>query len=258
MLFTPLWGAGGATATKCEPLQQTQPKPRFLEVVTICLISLASCLSGCDLAQVEPFPTITPSPTPSPTAAATATPTPTPSPPLSACPLVPLGGGQHISARGSYTETQTEAAGPVVCRIERDSCAYGLMVGNLAPSIVFKQEETPPYNEEDILMHPAMLLPLYRLDELVAAEWAGVVRLRVTDAYDSLLEHDLGQPDQNRRASLHFEGRAIDLTTWPIDPTLYGRLCALAHCAGFDWVQHEWDHCHAAIRADSLCSRCSD
>lgn len=166
--------------------------------------------------------------------------------------------GQHISAGRSYTETQSEAAGPMICRIESGSCAYHHLVGNLDPSIVFKREEDPPYDQEDILMHPAMILPLYRLNELVKSEWGGQVRLRVTDAYDSLLEHDLSQPDENRKASLHFEGRAIDLTTWPIDPARYGRLCMLAHCAGFDWVHYEGDHCHAAVKAESLCSQCGN
>jgi hypothetical protein len=146
----------------------------------------------------------------------------------------------------------------MVCRIERDTCAYGHLIGNLSPTIIFKREETPPYDEEDILMHPAMLLPLTRLSKLVAAEWGGTYRLRVTDAYDSLLEHDLAQSDPSRKYSLHFEGRSIDLTTWPVDPDRYGRLCALAHCAGFAWVHHEGDHCHASIKAPSLCLRCGN
>jgi hypothetical protein len=146
----------------------------------------------------------------------------------------------------------------MTCRIERNSCAYHQLVGILDPTIVFKQEEEPPFSTEDILMHPAMLLPLSRLNELVQAEWQGAVQLRVTDAYDSLLEHDPPQTDVNRTYSLHYEGRAIDLTTWPIDRTVYGRLCALAHCAGFDWVHHEGTHCHASINAKSLCLQCGE
>jgi hypothetical protein len=163
---------------------------------------------------------------------------------------------QHLSAGGSYTETETTAAGPMLCRIERDSCAYYQLIGDLGPTIVFKKEEEPPYHEEDILMHPAMLLPLTRLEALVQAEWGGQYWLRVTDAYDSLLEHDLAQHDEDQKISLHFEGRSVDLTTWPIDASRYGRLCALAHCAGFDWVHNEGDHCHATIKAESLCLRC--
>ena len=226
---------------------------------------LALLLGGCAPAQAEvpaiPTPTATPQPsrTPIPTVTPTAT-------PVSACPpgaklwgpLPDLLLGQHISASGSYTQTETEAAGRMACRIQRDGCAYIFLVGNLDPSIVFKQEEEPPYDEEDILMHPDMLLPLYRLNQLVQAEWEGAYRLRITDAYDSLLEHDLWQLDESRKYSLHFEGRSLDLTTWPVEPTRYGRLCALAHCAGFDWVQHEGDHCHVSISAPSLCIRCRD
>ena len=216
-------------------------------------------LSACASTQAQTPPTPTPSATP--TVAPTFTPRPTATPlptatPEAACPLPALSAGQHISAGGSYTETQTSAAGSMVCRIGRDSCAFHYLVGDLNPAIVFKREEEPPFDREDILMHPAMILPLSRLSKLVLAEWGGQVRLRVTDAYDSLLEHDLAQPDERRKISLHFEGRAIDLTTHPVDRSRYNRLCALAHCAGFDWVINEGDHCHAAIKADSLCLRC--
>lgn len=224
-------------------------------------------VTACAQAQAEVFSQPTASLTPTlvsqlatSTATLTLTPTPPPATPTlnSHCPLPPLLFGQHIAASGSYTETETQAAGPMVCRIERDSCAFGLMVGNLDPNIVFKREEEPPYHREDIRMHPAMLLPLYRLYQLVEAEWDGAYRLRVTDTYDSLLEHDLTQPDLSRRYSLHFEGRSADLTIWPIDQAQYGRLCTLAYCAGFDWVHYEGDHCHASIQADSLCHQCQD
>jgi hypothetical protein len=181
-----------------------------------------------------------------------ATPTPIP------CYLPDLAFDQHLSASGSYTETQWTASGKMICRVERDTCAYYQMVGILDPTIVFKREENPPFHAEDIVMHPAMLAPLSRLSKMVLAEWDGAFHLRVTDAYDSLLEHDLNQLDESRKYSLHFEGRAIDLTLWPVDRSRYGRLCALAHCAGFDWVHNEGDHCHASIKAKSLCEQCSD
>jgi hypothetical protein len=177
--------------------------------------------------------------------------------PVSACPIPDLILDQHLSASGSYTETERAAAGPMACQIKPDSCAYHLLVGNLDPTIRFKNEEAPPY-QEDFLMHPDMLLPLYRLNQLVNAEWGGTVQLRVTDAYDSMLEHDLGQADERKRVSLHFEGRSVDLTTWPIDTNRYARLCALAHCAGFAWVQNEGDHCHASVNANSLCLQCNN
>lgn len=214
-------------------------------------------LSACASTQAKTMTTPAASATPSPTPTIIPLTTPT-TRPEAVCPLPDLYTGQHISASGSYTQTQVAAAGPMLCRIEPGSCGYHRLVGNLDSTIVFKREEAPPLDEEDILMHPAMILPLYRLNKLVLAEWKGEVWLRVTDAYDSLLEHDLGQADENRKSSLHFEGRAIDLTTWPIEPNRYGRLCSLAHCAGFDWVHNEGDHCHAAISAESLCSHCTN
>jgi hypothetical protein len=225
------------------------------------LLALTGALTACGDHQVRSRATATPSPAPTPSPTLKPLPT-TPRPTATAvaataCPLPDLQVSQHISARASYTETETSAAGPMVCRIERDSCAYYHLIGNLGPTIIFKKEEEPPYDAEDILMHPAMLLPLTRLDELVQQEWGGLYWLRITDAYDSLLEHNLSQLDDSRKYSLHFEGRSVDLTTWPIDPARYGRLCALAHCAGFDWVHHEGDHCHASIEAESLCLRCN-
>jgi len=186
------------------------------------------------------------------------TPTPTPNKLSASCPIMHLDTNQHVSARGSYTETQRSAAGRMVCRIEPDSCAYFMLVGNFDSTIIFKGEEIPPYNQEDNLMHPAMLLPVSRINEFVKDEWDGEMTLRVTEAYDSRLEHNLEQPDLDSRASLHFEGRAIDLTLWPNDRNNYSRLCALAHCAGFDWVHNEGNHCHAAIGAESLCLKCND
>jgi hypothetical protein len=221
-------------------------------------LSVLFGVSACAAADAAPMPS-RPRPTRTVAARVTATPTPTPTPtPQGICPVPPLVMGQHLSSSGSYTETEKATAGPMVCRVEPGSCAYHYLIGNLDPSIVFKREESPPYTTEDILMHPDMLLPLLRLSELVQAEWSGAVRLRVTDAYDSLLEHDLAQTDPAQKSSLHFEGRSIDLTTWPIDLTLYGRLCALAHCAGFHWVLDEGDHCHASLRAESLCTRCGN
>jgi hypothetical protein len=220
--------------------------------------TLLLAMMACIFAEPE---YIAPTPTSSatPTLILTLTPVPTPSltpTPNVSCPKPDLWAWQTIAADGSYTTTERAAAGRMVCRIERYSCAYYYLVGELDPTIIFKNEESPPFSHEDFRMHPAMLLPLSRLNKLVQEEWGGAVRLRVTDAYDSMLEHNLGQADEDRRISLHFEGRAIDLTTWPIDTARYGRLCTLAHCAGFDWVQNEGDHCHASIRAESLCQRC--
>ena len=168
-----------------------------------------------------------------------------------------MGTGQHISASSSYTETETAAAGPMICQVEQGSCAFSYLVSLQVPGVRFLDEEQPPYSGEDHLIHPAMVGPMTRLADLVAAEWGGGFQIMVTDAYDSLLEHDLAQTDAARRYSLHFEGRSVDLILLPLGLERLGRLCALAHQAGFDWVHHEGDHCHASVRADSLCNVCA-
>lgn len=173
------------------------------------------------------------------------------------CAVSELPPGQHISSGCSYTQTETEAAGAMLCRIQRNSCAFAQLVTNRDANIAFSRHKPDPLSDEDAMMHPAMLLPLSRLSDLVTAEWGAEVRLLVTAAYDSLGEHDLLQTDPARKYSLHFEGRSIDLVTYPADAAKFPRLCALAVTAGFDWVHNEADHCHASIAAVSLCQVCS-
>ena len=165
--------------------------------------------------------------------------------------------GEHLSSRGSYTDTETTAAGPMVCRIERGSCAFGRLVINRDPNVLFSEGEEAPYGEEDRMMHPAMVQPLADLAAKVAAEWGAGTQIMVTEAYDSLLDHHNFQPNATLRYSLHFEGRSVDLITWPPDESRNGRLCVLALEAGFDWAHNEGDHCHASIHTESLCSLCS-
>jgi hypothetical protein len=170
---------------------------------------------------------------------------------------IELGLGQHISASGSFTETETEAAGAMLCQIQRDSCAFRRLVSNYDPRILFSQGEPEPYGAEDRMMHPAAVLPLSMLADLVQAEWNGAVQIMVTEAYDSMLDHHNFQPSRGLRYSLHFEGRSLDLITWPPDTTRNGRLCMLAIQAGFAWAHNEGDHCHTSVAADSLCQVCS-
>jgi hypothetical protein len=234
----------------------------FLVLAFTTLACVRINLSAPPLAQTVPtvIPPSAATPRPAPLPTLVVAPLPTPifvAPALPPCRLPNLEKDEHMAASGSYTETERTASTPMLCHLERDSCGYNRLVGLLDASIVFKREEDPPYDTEDILMHPAMLLPLERLRKLVEAEWQGVFELRVTDAYDSLLSHDPPESEPSRRYSLHYEGRAIDMTTWPVDQSRYGRLCALAHCAGFDWVHNEGSHCHASIRADSLCTQCA-
>lgn len=111
--------------------------------------------------------------------------------------------------------------------VRRDSPEFKKLVRNENPDIVFKDEEG---TGADHMMTKKLSDRLDRLAELVKQEWHGV-KLRVTEAWDENLEH--------ATRSVHYEGRAADLTTSPIDGGKLGRLGRLAVEAGFEWVFFE-------------------
>lgn len=177
----------------------------------------------------------------------------TPTPSLAPADIRTLGTGQHISARGSYTDSETLAAGPMLCHIERGSPAFDHLARYPANDILFSNSDPPPFTTEDEMMHTAAIGLLSQLEAQVRQEWGDAAQIMVTEAYDSRLTHDLAQPNPALKYSLHFEGRSLDVIPWPPNLDRLARLCALAHSAGFDWVHNEGDHCHLSVMAESLC-----
>lgn len=139
--------------------------------------------------------------------------------------------GQHVP-----DVAETDASGELREPILRGTPGFGRLVSNGTSRIVFKDEEG---TGADRLMTARLRGKLGRLNALVKREWPGVA-LRVTEAWDEDREH--------AGRSLHYEGRAADITTSDLDPQKLGRLAGLAVEAGLDWVYYEGpNHVHVSV-----------
>lgn len=133
--------------------------------------------------------------------------------------------------------SEVAACGAISKKIKRSDPEFAALVSNSNTQIVFKDEEG---TGADRMMSQKMCDRLNALAESVASEWTGV-KLRVTEAWD--------EDDEHAGSSLHYEGRAADLTTDPIDGSKLGRLGRLAVDAGFDWVWFEnAAHVHVSVK----------
>jgi hypothetical protein len=128
-----------------------------------------------------------------------------------------------------------ETVGSLSRKIGRGTPAFARLVRCESSDVVFKDEER---TGADRLMTPRARERLTVLARLVQREWPGI-KLRVTEAWDENSEHGEG--------SVHYDGRALDLTTSDVDPKKLGRLAGLAVQAGFDWVYHERTHVHVSV-----------
>lgn len=133
--------------------------------------------------------------------------------------------------------SEVATSGPIASKIKRTDPEFASLVSNQNPKIVFKDEEG---TGADRMMTRKLSDRLDALADLVAAEFAGV-KLRVTEAWDENNEHS--------GRALHYEGRAADITTFPIDGDKLGRLARLAVTAGCNWVFFEDSrHVHVSMK----------
>ena len=130
---------------------------------------------------------------------------------------------------------ETQVVAPITSRIERGSLEFARLVRCSGAEILFKDEEG---TGADRMMTPRLRTRLEHLARMVQKEWPDV-RLRVTEAWDERGEHG--------DKSLHYEGRAADITTSDADPEKLGRLGGLACDAGLQTVI-----CKARATATSL------
>ncbi len=132
---------------------------------------------------------------------------------------------------------ESATVGPAARPRVRGSRAFSELIRCEDPRIVFKDEEK---TAADRMMTPRLRSRLSVLALLVERRWPKV-KLRVTEAWDEDREHG--------ESSVHYEGRAADVTTSDQQSDKLGYLARMAIDAEFDWVFYEdASHVHVSVK----------